>query len=192
MVVSSDKYIWVTTNGYALRCSRDGGETWTCDSIGLAPKELLGDVFRLSNGTLLFHSLNCNLNKSENDGKTWLPVQAPEYSIKLYVTEKDEIIICNQDGGFSIYKSTDLGQHFHRVYSVWPEFGTLMDHIFHKFKNSYYVMIPGYGILKTDDFNTFEVYWHNTNLNNLFMDHNGVLIAKDWNHDKVYYRKNSD
>lgn len=192
LVVSSDNYIWVNTPGYALHCSRDGGFTWTCDSTGLAPMELLGDVFRLTNGTLLFHSLNCHLYKSEDDGKTWTAMEAPEYSIKLYVTENDEIIIINQDYGISIYKSTDMGENYTRVYSVMPEFGTLMDHIFHKYGDIYYVLVPGYGILKTPDLENFEIYWRNTGLNNLFMDHNGGLIARDWEWDKVYYRRNSE
>jgi len=119
-------------------------------------------------------------------------MEAPELSIKLYVTENDEIIIINQDNGFSIYKSTDMGENYTRVYSTWPEFGTLMDHIFHKHGDIYYVLVPGYGILKTPDLENFEIYWRNNALNDLFMDHNGVLIARDWEWDKVYYRKNSE
>jgi hypothetical protein len=66
-----------------------------------------------------------------------------------------------------------------------------MQNTFNKQGSFYYIILPGYGILKSPDLNTYEVYWVNNNLNNLFIDHNGVLIAKDWNMNTVYYRNNS-
>jgi hypothetical protein len=67
-----------------------------------------------------------------------------------------------------------------------------MDNIFNKWSNFYYVLVPGFGILKSTDLNQYEVYYVNSELNNLFIDHNGVMIAKDWNYQTVYYRKNSE
>jgi hypothetical protein len=67
-----------------------------------------------------------------------------------------------------------------------------MDNIFNKWGNFYYILLPGFGILKSFDLKNFDVYWNNYNLNNLFIDHNGILIAKDWNMNRVYYRKNSE
>jgi len=66
-----------------------------------------------------------------------------------------------------------------------------MENTFNKWGNFYYIIIPGYGILKSSDLIHYEVYWHNTDLRNLFIDYNGVLIAKDWDWKTVYYRKNS-
>jgi hypothetical protein len=67
-----------------------------------------------------------------------------------------------------------------------------MDKLFNKWGNFYYVLMPGFGILKSYDLNTYDVYWTNKNLNKLFIDHNGVMIAKDWNMNTVYYRKNTE
>ena len=67
-----------------------------------------------------------------------------------------------------------------------------MDNIFNKWKDYYNVLVPGFGILKSLDYEWYEIYWINNGLNNLFIDHNGVLIAKDWNQNTIYYRKNSD
>ena len=188
MNITKDNYIWVTAAGKPLRCSRDGGVTWTTDSTGLPAAELLGDIFRLSDGTYFFHSLNCNLSKSTDDGHTWNRVNAPEYSVKLYVTENDELILFNQEGGISIFKSTDKGEHFTKKHTVAPLFGTLMDHTIHKRGKDYYIMIPGYGILHTRDFETYTTYWRNTEVNDMFMDDEGVIIAREWLWKQVHYK----
>jgi hypothetical protein len=192
MHVSNDNYIWVFKFDLPTKYSMDGGETWLTAGSSLSSYGF-GDVFRLKNGALLFHGSNCcSLNRSNDDGQTWTHIETPGYSTKLYVNDKDEIFICNQNG-FSIYKSTDMGTTFSWLYSTWPQFGTTMDNnIFNKWGNFYYVLVPGYGILKSADLNLYEVYWINNGLNNLFIDHNGVLIAKDWDNKTVYYRKNSE
>jgi len=195
LYTTPDNYIWVSRWEYGLRCSRDGGLTWTKNTAGLDMEEEMDEIFRLSNGSLLSLSRNkLVILRSDDDGFTWTQFNTPEYTLKIYVTRNDEIIACNQDDGFSIWKSTDLGEHYTKVFSIWPEWGiSPMKHIFHKYGNIYYVLVPGAGILRTTDFNDFEIYWRNNNLVYLFVDHNGVLLARDWwNENIVYYRKNSD
>jgi hypothetical protein len=123
---------------------------------------------------------------------TWTPITTPGASTKLYVNDQEEIFICNQDGGFAIFKSTDMGATFTRLFGCFPQFGTTMDNIFNKWDDYYYILVPGYGILKSYDLEHYEVYWLNKELNNLFIDHNGVLIARDWNNKTIYYRKNTE
>ena len=192
MHISNDNNIWVFKFELPTKYSTDGGNTWFTAGSDLSSYGF-GDVFRLKNGSLLFHGSNCcSLNRSDDNGQTWTHITTPGYSTKLYVNAKDEIFICNQDGGFTIFKSTDMGATFTRLYSALPQFGTTMDNIFNKWDNFYYILVPGYGILKSSDLNQYEVYWLNSELNNLFIDHNGVLIAKDWNYKTVYYRSNSN
>ena len=192
MHVANDNYIWVFKFDLPAKFSIDGGTTWLTAGSNLSSSGF-GDVFRLTDGSLLYHGSNCcSLNRSVDDGQTWTHIPTPGYSTKLYVNEKDEIFICNQDGGFTIFKSTDMGATFTRLYSAFPQFGTTMDNIFNKWSNFYYVLVPGFGILKSTDLNQYEVYYVNSELNNLFIDHNGVMIAKDWNYQTVYYRKNSE
>jgi hypothetical protein len=192
MHVSNDNYIWIYKFDYPTKYSKDGGNTWLTAGSGLSSYGF-GDVFRLKNGSLLFHGSNCcSLSRSDDDGATWTHIATPGLSTKLYVNEKDEIFICTQLSGCWIYKSTDMGATFQSVYGVSPVFGTTMDNVFNKWKDFYYILIPGFGILKSSDLTHYQIYWLNYDLENLFIDHNGVLIAKDWNLKTVYYRKNTE
>lgn len=188
MTLTKDNYIWATASGRPLRCSRDGGVTWTDASAGLQSEELLGDIYRLTDGTLFFLSLNCHLYKSVDDGHTWTGISVSGYPLKLYVTEKDEIILFNQEAGISIVKSTDKGENFLKKHSVWPAFGTLMDHTVYKRGGTYYILIPGYGILVTDDFERFETIFNSDAVNDMFMDDEGVIIARELGGQQVHYR----
>jgi hypothetical protein len=191
LYVSNDNYIWSFVFDNPTRFSRDGGITWTNTGSGLTAQGF-GDIFRLKDGSLLYHGSNCcNLNRSFDNGLTWTKIETPGYSNKLYVNEKDEIFLTSQaSGGTTIYKSSDYGASFNSLYAVQPKFNTSMNNVFNKWGNFYYILIPGYGILKSFDLNTYQVYWLNNGLNDLFIDHNGVLIAKDWDLHTVYYRKN--
>ncbi len=192
MDVANDDYLWVFKFEYPTVFSADGGVTWQTAGSSLSSFGY-GDVFRLKSGTLLFHGSNCcSLNRSDDNGLTWTQITTPGASTKLYVNEREEIFICNQDGGFAIFKSTDMGATFTRLFGCYPQFGTTMDNIFNKWDDYYYILVPGYGILKSYDLEHYEVYWLNKELNNLFIDHNGVLIARDWDNKTIYYRKNTD
>ena len=191
MYVSNDNYVWVFKFDYPMLFSADGGISWIPAASELSSHGY-GEIFRLKNGTLVFHGSDCcSLFISENNGLTWAHIETPGGSNKLYVNEKDEIFICNQENGVSILKSTDMGVTFRKLYSCYPQFSTSMDNIFNKLGNTYYILIPGYGILKSDDLEHYEIFWINNMLDNLFIDHNGVLIAKGWNNNTVYYLKTS-
>ena len=189
--VSNDNYLWVFDFDHPTKFSGDGGVTWTEAGGGISSIGY-GDVFRLKDGSLLIHGSNCcSLNRSFDNGKTWTAVATPGYSIKLYVNDQDEIFIVTQEeSGISIFRSADNAATFNRVHTVYPEWGTSMENTFSKWGSLYYVIIPGYGILKSADLVHYEDYYLNSNLRNLFIDHNGVMIGKDMDFHTVYYLKN--
>jgi len=194
--VSNDNYVWTFAWDHKTRYSNDGGSTWTdIDPQSGMTAEGFGDIFRLKDGSLLYHGGNCcNLNRSFDNGLTWVKIATPDYSNKLYVNDKDEIFLCSQIGGITIYKSTDYGLTFTSVYSVYPQWSTSMENTFNRWGNVYYILIPGYGILKSTDLNNsaaYSVYYNNSDLFNLFIDQNGVLVARTLNTNTVYYHKNS-
>jgi hypothetical protein len=191
MYVSNDNSIWVAKSSQPTMFSKDGGKTWKTTGSELN-STYIGDVFRLKNGSLLFcTSACCFILYSDDDGASWTKISTPASSNKLYVNDKDELFVCGQQSGVYIYKSTDMGITFNPLYGVGVTFRTNMDNVFNKYKGSYYVMIPGYGILRTPDLINFQGYYQNSDIDNLFIDHNGVLIAKKWNSNTVYYRKNT-
>jgi hypothetical protein len=192
--ISNDNYVWAFAWDHPIKFSKDGGMTWTDLPDGnpvIAGG--FGDIYRLKDGSLLYHGSGCcSLNRSFDNGLTWTKIETPGYSIKIFINEKEEFFLVSQGPGtIVIYKSADYGQTFSSLYSVAPKFVTDMENTFNKQGSFYYIILPGYGILKSSDLSTYDLYWFNNNLNKLFIDHNGVLIAKDWNMNTVYYRKNS-
>ena len=193
--ISNDNYVWAFAWDHPIKYSKDAGVSW----IDLPEGNPIiaggfGDVFRLKDGSLLYHGSGCcSLNRSFDNGLTWTKIVTPGYSIKIFVNDKDEFFLVSQGPGtLVIYKSTDYGASFSSMYSVSPEFVTDMEHTFIKRGQFYYILLPGFGILKSFDLISYNIYWINNNLNNLFIDHNGVMIAKDWNMNTVYYRKNTE
>jgi hypothetical protein len=188
--VSNDNWLWAFDFDHPTRYSSDGGETWHNAGGGI---ESIGysNVFRLKDGSLIIHGSNCcSLNRSFDNGLTWTSIPTPGYSIKLYVNENDEIFIVTQvEGGISIYRSTDNGATFSPLHTVFPEWGTAMTNTFNKWGSIYYILIPGYGILKSPDLIHYEDFYLNSDLLDLFIDQNGVLIAKAMDYHTVYYLK---
>jgi hypothetical protein len=189
MYASNDNYLWCSQLGHPVKYSGDAGNTWTEAGSGLS-SYVHGDIFRLKDGSILFRGSECcNLIKTNDYGETWSKIETPGPLIKLYVNEMDDIIISTQEEGNSIYISSDMGLTFQLVKRV-P--GATYSNMFVKWDNIYYVLIPGYGILKTHNLVNYDIYWLNSEITNLFIDHNGVLIAPDNGSIRVCYRKNSE
>jgi hypothetical protein len=188
--ISNDNYIWVSSSDHYTRFSSDGGSTWN-NAGNEVSFHGSGNFFRMKNGSILFHGSDCcSLYRSVNNGLSWTKLETPPSSVKVFVNEKDEILLCTQENGISIYRSIDNAASFSKVFSTIPNGLTAMDRTFTKWHNTYYVLIPGWGIFVSSDLVHYQEYWFNANLSNLFIDHNGVLIAKDKNGSTIYYFKN--
>jgi hypothetical protein len=178
-------YFWITGNGelWATHSdrgtwfSKDGGNTWTNSGT-----EFITGAYKLKNGSLLSlispQGISMVLMKSDNDGKTWSTLNTPTYPYCYFVTDNDEIIVCTQGMSVGIHKSTDLGKTYKLVHSVPVTFGTgSQQTYFHKFGSDYYMVVPGYGILKTSNFEQFQTIFNQPNVNGLYLDHAGSLIV---------------
>lgn len=190
--VTPDDYIWVSRWEHGIHCSKDGGKTWHKNLSGLAIEEEMNDVYMLSDGSHLSLSLNqLEILRSVDDGINWSPINTPIYSLCFYVSEKDEIIAFNQENGFSIYKSTDFGQSFKRVYSAETSYHTTpMTNIFKKHNDTYYFVAPGSGVFKTKDFENFEKILSEYSVRHLHIDHTGTLYANGFMQEPAYILPN--
>lgn len=191
--VSNDDRLWVYTADRPVRYSDDRGESWHNASADAADGGI-GDIFRLGDGTLVRHGLDCcSLAMSDDDGQSWTPVQTPDYSHKVYVNGDDDIFILSSVGtGETVFRSDNRGTSFAPVHSVGVTFRSSYDNIFTRFGNSWYVAIPGYGIMKSADLLNYENYRVFSDLRTLFIDHNGVMIVKDEDFHSVWYMNDPD
>lgn len=193
MCVSNDDFLWVGRPNNIVKFSTDGGLTWQTGPSDL-PTFISGSVFRMKSGAIVVHGTTkpdkLRLHISYDDGKTWITRETPSYSTNMYVTENDEIIIGTQENGFSFYKSTDMGLTYTRVFSVSVAWRTTMERsIFNRWKSFYYIIVPGFGILKSYDLLSYEQYSPDSSFRDLFIDHNGVLIAAHKDYNKIFYLK---
>ncbi len=154
--------------------SKDGGLTWSILQTDFI------DGFKLKNGWIISHfdKPYNSIWKSEDDGKTWKMLPVTNYPYFVYVTANDEIIVCNQENGVSVYKSTDMGQSFTRIYNVKTIFG--VGSMIRKYGSWYYLLIEGYGVLKTSDFKDFETIFNEPYIHALYIDHTGCIAVTGW------------
>jgi hypothetical protein len=99
----------------------------------------------------------------------------------MFVTDENAIIAQNQ-GGFHLNKSVDGGNTYKDVFSPHVAYGTSSKHCYLKFKNDYYVLAPGGGVWKTNDFEQFEKLITFETQRNLFIDHRGTIYAGGFNY----------
>ena len=189
MFVSNNDWIWASTGDKKLVYSKDHGSTGYA-SGGLSDGDELGEIYRHPDGTLFFRTFYSRLYKSADDGKNWqLLISTIESAYEMYMEPNGDILIYSPYYSHRIMKSTDKCQNFTEIYSAKKLIRRCQDLIFSThYKGTYYILIPGKGIITTTDMIHFEDYWNNRDLINLFIDHNGVLIAKG--HQCIFYRHN--
>lgn len=180
--ITSDGDLWVTHYERGLWHSKDGGTTWLNPVNVSGTNFNMNGAFRLKNGWLLSlgdpTGVKSAIMKSEDDGKTWSALNTPTYPYCYFVTDNDEIIVCTQGMSAGIHKSTDLGKTYKLVHSVPVTFGTgSMQTYFQKFGPDYYMVVPGFGVLKTRNFEQFDTFFSEPNINSLYIDQNGSVFA---------------
>ncbi len=177
--ITGDGDLWATAHEQGVWHSSNGGASW--QHQGTDP-DILNGVFRLKDGSLL--SLKGNpqtIKKSDDNGQTWAPLSTatPAYPYCFYVTQDDNIIVCSQGSPVRIYKSSDGGVSFRQVHAVPVSLTTgSYQSYFHRYGSWYYFAVPGYGVLKTRDFEQFETMLNQPEINSLYLDHTGSLAAR--------------
>ena len=144
--ITGDNYIWAYNWGHKVRYSKDGGSSW--QDAGSGMEQGLGDIFRLKDGSLLYHGSDCcSLWRSFDETQTWEKIETPGFSIKLFVDENEMITLITQENGTTIYNSIDYGVHFTKAHTVNPNYGTSMENIFCQMEG--YLLCPYSGIWNT-------------------------------------------
>jgi photosystem II stability/assembly factor-like uncharacterized protein len=181
--VSKDDYIWVSRWDNDIHCSINGGVTWQKDTSSIATDHPVGPVYRFNENSHL--ALGLNIKQTFDAGITWNALNTLQYPSTLYITDENEIILQGQEGGFTLYKSTDTGKTYKKVFSPYVAYGTTSWHCYDKFKNYYYVLAPGGGVWKTKDFEKFEELVTFSLQRNLFIDHRGTIYASGFNYSNA-------
>lgn len=176
---SGDGTLWAGcySDDRAFFVSNDKGQSWEDVSDGLANNEFARDIYRVSDDSLFMLSNFGRFYKSGADDISWQLTDAPEFALKFYITAAGDFILINQDDGITVYKSNDYGETWQNMHNVRPEFHTSMSKSIQHINNRYFLLIPGYGIMQTQDFEEYTLFYNNSNIRQLYRNHENVLIA---------------
>jgi len=183
--ITDDGDLWVTGYYSGLWHSSDGGNTWVNPANGADKNDYIVGINRLKDGSLISVSGTKQLlMRSEDNGKTWTSFESPKYLGNLYVTEKQEIIVSDYTTPSNFFLSDDQGKSFRKINSVLVSYANgFLEPNIQKFGSYYYIIVPGTGILKTQNFEQFETILAEPNISGVYLDHTGTILAKGW-HDK--------
>jgi photosystem II stability/assembly factor-like uncharacterized protein len=191
MCLTPDNAIWVSGFQNSLVCSRDGGNTWHTDTVGIDKGEQLRGLIQLKSGRLFLTTLFGNLYRSDNAGKTWIKNTSISGVMNLYLHTNGELILTKNslNYGAEVFKSVDNGEQFDQIIKAWSLFSWAQQYNdVVPYNREFLFLIPGKGIFKTKNFTQFDLFYDNPNIVNLFIDNYGVLLVRD-NLNRVFYYK---
>jgi hypothetical protein len=188
LTISDDDFIWANQWEKGMYCSQDNGLTWHHDTLGFVTKELTTRVYSYTENSHLTLSLpKATVFQSTDNGFTWKALNTPVYANEMFVTDKNELIVCNQEYGLSLHKSINNGLTYRKVLSADIAYRMApMSSVFGKFGGNYYFLAPGGGIYKTLDFEKFEELVSFDLPRYLYIDHTGTLYAGGYPGEPVY------
>lgn len=186
--ISDDDFIWANQWEKGLYCSQDNGLTWHHDTLGFVTKERTTRVYSYTaNSHLTLSEPTATVFQSTDNGFTWKALKTPVFANEMFVTDKNELIVCNQENGLSLQKSTDNGLTYRKVLSADIAYRMApMSFIFGKYGGNYFFLAPGGGIYKTPDFEKFEELVSFDLPRYLYIDHTGTLYAGGYPGEPVY------
>lgn len=180
--ITNDDDLWAAGYDSGLWHSSDGGNTWVNPANGADKNDYIVGINRLKDGSLISISGTKQLlMRSEDNGKTWTSFESPKYLGNLYVTEKQEIIVSDYTTPSNFFLSDDQGKSFRKIHSVLVSYATgFLEPNIQKFGSYYYIIVPGTGIIKTQNFEQFETILTEPNISGVYLDHTGTILAKGW------------
>ena len=180
--ITNDGDLWATGYNSGLWHSSDGGSTWVNPANGADKDDYIVGINRLKDGSLISISGTKQLlMRSVDNGKSWTSFESPKSLGNLYVTEKQEIIVSDYTAPSNFFMSVDQGKSFRKIHSVLVSYANgFMEPNIQKFGSYYYIIVPGTGILKTQNFEQFETILTEPNISGVYLDHTGTIMAKGW------------
>jgi photosystem II stability/assembly factor-like uncharacterized protein len=181
-ITTSGKLL-LSTHYHPLFISNNKGLNWIPITNGIDLNDRMTSFCETSNGILYMVSDDRELYKSTTSGTSWVKIHpSVSWNVQaIFIDDNDDMYFGNYNSTANIYKSTDGGNTWSlkhsspAVPSVFLEFKDI-----YKVNGSYYFMIGGYGIIKTEDFSTFRRLTNMYSLEYLVGNNNAIYIPRQY------------
>lgn len=179
LTVTPDNYIWLSCAEHGIYFSKDGAQSWQNTVSGIYSNEVLGRIYQLKDSShITFSQTRGLILQSIDEGLNWLPINTPNNALNCYVTENSDIITITRESGYSLYLSTDLGQNYTKIHTIFStNYNLSLSHSFVKYGIYYYIIVPGAEIIRTTDFSNFEKIRTVDVQRYLHIDHLGTIFV---------------